>query len=486
MNFQENTLNPNRRLFAKNAAKIFDLLVLSISYGFTTALLYSDLRSTSLTQYLAYRVKIVNLFHFGLFLSAWLVIFTFCDLYVSKRLATLFSEIVEVFKATTLSAGFLLVTARFFHLRTITPQFVAIFWATTTLLLILSRVVVRLFLRMLRSRGQNMRVMVIFGTNRRAIEFAKRIQTRPELGYQIHGFVDDDWEGTEEFISTGNSICCDIAGFRHYLRHHVVDEVAIFAPLRSFYEYASQVVALCEQHGIVIRFDTQIFDLKIARSGADELDGQAHITAGATPHDGWQMFMKRTVDLVISLVLLIVLSPFLVAVAIAIKMTSSGPIFFRQRRVGVNKRQFTMYKFRTMVPNAEQLQELLLHKNEMNGPVFKIKHDPRVTAIGKILRKASIDELPQLLNVLRGDMSLVGPRAMSVRDYEFFDQDWQRRRFSVRPGITCLWQVKGRNNVPFEQWMELDMQYIDKWSLWLDFKILVRTIPAVIRGAGAA
>jgi len=184
--------------------------------------------------------------------------------------------------------------------------------------------------------------------------------------------------------------------------------------------------------------------------------------------------------------LLVVLSPFLAAVAIVIKMNSAGPIFFRQKRVGLNKRQFTMFKFRTMVPDAEQLQETLLHQNEMSGPVFKIKHDPRVTMIGRILRKTSIDELPQLLNVLKGDMSLVGPRAMSVRDYEFFDQDWQRRRFSVRPGITCLWQVNGRNSIPFEQWMELDMQYIDKWSLWLDFKILARTIPAVLRGTGAA
>lgn len=444
------------------------------------------MRSTTLAEYLAYRVKIVNLFHFGLLLLIWHGIFAFCDLYVSKRLSTLYSELIEVLKATILSAGFLLVVGRLFHLKTITLQFVAIFWCCATLLIVASRIVVRFFLRILRAHGKNTRFMLILGTNRRAIEFAKRIQERPELGYQIHGFVDDDWDGMHEFLDTGNSICTDFVGFRHFLRQHVVDEVAVFVPLRSFYEYASQVVALCEQHGILVRFDTQIFDLKIARSGADEFNGEAHITAGATPHDGWQMFMKRTMDLLLSVILLVILSPILITVAVAIKMTSSGPILFRQKRVGINKRQFTMFKFRTMVPNAERLQEMLLTQNEMSGPVFKIKHDPRVTPIGRILRKTSIDELPQLLNVVMGDMSLVGPRAMSVRDYEFFDQDWQRRRFSIRPGITCLWQVKGRNNVPFEQWMELDMQYIDKWSLWLDFKILVRTIPAVIRGTGAA
>ncbi len=473
-------------MFSKSAAQAFDLFALTVSLIFTTALLYTDMRSATLQDYLAYRVKIVNVFHLGLFLLAWHGIFSLCGLYVSKRMATLSSEIVEVLKATTVSTVFLLVTEKVFPLHTITPRFGMLFWVTATLLIVVSRVLTRLILRLLRTHGKNTRVMLVLGTNRRAIEFAKRIQSKPELGYQIHGFVDDAWDGLGAFLGTGNSICCDFAGFRHFLRHHVVDEVAIFVPLRSFYEYASQVVGLCEQHGILIRFDTQIFDLKIAQSGADELDGNAHITAGATPREGWQMFMKRAVDLVLSLTLMVILSPLLAAAALAIKMTSSGPILFRQKRVGINKRQFTMYKFRTMVPDAESLQEMLLQQNEMTGPAFKIKHDPRITPIGAILRKTSIDELPQLLNVLKGDMSLVGPRAMSMRDYQFFDQDWQRRRFSVRPGITCLWQVKGRNNVPFEKWMEMDMQYIDKWSLWLDFKILARTIPAVIRGTGAA
>jgi lipopolysaccharide/colanic/teichoic acid biosynthesis glycosyltransferase len=154
--------------------------------------------------------------------------------------------------------------------------------------------------------------------------------------------------------------------------------------------------------------------------------------------------------------------------------------------VGLNKRQFTMYKFRTMVPDAEKIQEELVYLNEMSGPVFKIANDPRITPIGRILRKTSIDELPQLLNVLKGDMSLVGPRAMSVRDYQSFNEDWQRRRFSVPPGITCLWQIKGRSSLPFKQWMELDMEYIDKWSIWLDLLILAQTIPAVLKGSGAA
>jgi exopolysaccharide biosynthesis polyprenyl glycosylphosphotransferase len=198
------------------------------------------------------------------------------------------------------------------------------------------------------------------------------------------------------------------------------------------------------------------------------------------------LLLKRIFDVVLSLFLLILLSPLFLIVAALIKLNSRGTVFFAQKRVGLNKRQFTMYKFRTMVPAAETIQEDLAHLNEMTGPVFKIKNDPRITPLGRILRKTSIDELPQLFNVLKGDMSLVGPRAIPVRDYQSFSEDWHRRRFSVPPGITCLWQVYGRNTIPFEQWMILDMQYIDCWSLWLDIKILALTIPAVFRGSGAA
>jgi lipopolysaccharide/colanic/teichoic acid biosynthesis glycosyltransferase len=176
---------------------------------------------------------------------------------------------------------------------------------------------------------------------------------------------------------------------------------------------------------------------------------------------------------------------FLVA-ALLIKRSSPGPVFFVQERVGLNKRRFRLYKFRTMVADAEEKLAELEGLNELSGPVFKIKNDPRITPIGRFLRKASVDELPQLFNVLIGDMSLVGPRALPVRDYNGFDRDWHRRRFSVRPGITCLWQINGRNTIPFDKWMELDLEYIDTWSLWLDLKILLKTIPAVIRGHGAA
>jgi lipopolysaccharide/colanic/teichoic acid biosynthesis glycosyltransferase len=171
---------------------------------------------------------------------------------------------------------------------------------------------------------------------------------------------------------------------------------------------------------------------------------------------------------------------------VLIKAASDGPVFFLQERIGYNKRRFRIYKFRTMIQGAEHMMAELESLNEASGPVFKIKNDPRITLLGKFLRRTSIDELPQLINVLKGDMSLVGPRPLPMRDYQGFSEDWQRRRFSVRPGITCLWQINGRCSIPFDQWMRMDIQYLDEWSLWLDLKILARTIPAVLKGSGAA
>jgi exopolysaccharide biosynthesis polyprenyl glycosylphosphotransferase len=278
----------------------------------------------------------------------------------------------------------------------------------------------------------------------------------------------------------------DLKGLAELLRRDVVDEVAIFLPLRSFYENSCEVAALCERHGIVTRINGDIFGLKKSRSTADNFDGEPHFASYTGVRDWWPLAIKRATDIVLSLIFLLLVAPVCAIVALLIKVSSDGPVFFRQERMGLNKRKFLILKFRTMVPNAEKLLAELEGQNEVSGPVFKIKKDPRITPLGKVLRRTSFDELPQLFNVLKGDMSLVGPRPLPVRDYEGFSEDWQRRRFSVRPGITCLWQVNGRSSIPFEQWMKLDLQYMDEWSLWLDIKILARTVSAVLKGSGAA
>jgi len=298
--------------------------------------------------------------------------------------------------------------------------------------------------------------------------------------------VDDDWSKLDNFKFEGHPLVATLETLPEYLRHNVVDEVANYLPLASFYEHAAKVAALCELHGIILRFDSDIFGLKPARTGLDALTADHHITCYPGRWLGWPVLAKRVFDFVGASVLLLAFSPILLLVAALLKLTSAGPVFFFQERIGYNKRRFRIYKFRTMVQGAEKLIGQLEEFNEVSGPVFKIKNDPRITPVGRFLRRSSIDELPQLINVLKGDMSLVGPRPLPVRDYAGFNEDWQRRRFSVRPGITCLWQVNGRSSITFEQWMKLDLQYMDEWSLWLDLKILARTIPAVLRGSGAA
>jgi exopolysaccharide biosynthesis polyprenyl glycosylphosphotransferase len=477
---------PTGRRFVKALAKLFDVCALASSFAFAAVAAYSAPMRLTLSRLMSLRVTLGNCLLFGLFLFTWHKIFVLCGLYVSRRSAKRRAEIFEVCKAGSLASIFLLVSAKAFRIEIAKPSFVLAFWACSICLMVLGRLAARPLVAALRRRGRNSRFVLVIGTNDQAIEFARQITERPVSGHTIVGFVDDDWEGTPRFEATGYTRCSTFSGLTKFLRHNVVDEVAIYLPMRSFYELASELVAECEQHGIVIRFNSQIFNTGESQTPMEDPEERTRALTVSGDREVWPALVKRVIDCVVSTVLLILLAPIFLLVGMLVKLTSPGPVLFRQIRVGLNKRQFNIYKFRTMVAGADQMQDRLLSMNEMTGPVFKIRQDPRITPLGKILRKTSIDELPQLLNVLKGDMSLVGPRAMALRDYQRFDQDWQRRRFSVKPGITCLWQVNGRNSIPFEQWMELDMQYIDGWSLWLDLKILVQTVPAVLRGTGAA
>jgi exopolysaccharide biosynthesis polyprenyl glycosylphosphotransferase len=264
-----------------------------------------------------------------------------------------------------------------------------------------------------------------------------------------------------------------------------VDEVLVALPINKHGALVETIVRHCEEQGIVVRVRTEISHLQVARSYVDELEGVPVMTIQSGPVDSWQLIVKRVIDIVGSAALLLALTPLFAVVALLIKFDSPGPVFFTQERVGFNKRRFRMLKFRTMIADAEKQQEMVDHLNEVEGPVFKIRKDPRITRIGVFLRRFSIDEFPQLINVLKGDMSLVGPRPLWVRDAERIEEQWHKRRFSIRPGITCLWQVNGRSNVGFNEWVRMDLDYIDKWSLGLDLLILIKTIPAVFKGPGA-
>lgn len=474
-----------RRQILNKAFTLFDLGILAVSYVVAAVRIWHLTAFSSFASFISMRVKVLNILLFlGLFYS-WHVIFSAFGLYRPRRLGDRKQEAMDVLKATSSGALVLGVVAAIFRLQMITPAFIVVFWVVASSLIPLCRWILRMFLRWARLHGRNSRQMLIVGTNPRAVEFAQTIEGKPELGYHLIGFVDEEWSGLQEFRKNGKAIVSDLEHFSGFLRERIVDEVTIALPMKSFYSQAALIVATCQEQGVIVRVLSSVFDFQPERTNDKLLDEMAVATFGGNVFEGWPLLFKRLLDIIVSSILLVLLAPIFLIVAILVIFDSSGPGFFVQERVGLNKRKFRMYKFRTMVADAERRQAQIESLNEADGPVFKIKDDPRVTRLGKFLRKTSIDELPQLLNVLKNDMSLVGPRPLDVRDYNGLDEDWLRRRFSVRPGITCLWQINGRSLISFQEWMKFDIRYVDNWSFWLDLKILARTIPAVLRGSGA-
>lgn len=270
------------------------------------------------------------------------------------------------------------------------------------------------------------------------------------------------------------------------LLHKRSANVVILNAKHTYFGQIERAIQACEREGVEACLIADFFQTQVSRTSFDDFYGRPVLVFRSVPEASWQGVAKQVLDVTGAFLLLVLLSPVLLAVTLAIRLTSPGPVFFRQERCGLNGRPFTMLKFRSMVSDAEQRKHELAVLNEMSGPVFKVSNDPRVTPVGRWMRKFSVDELPQLWNVLRGEMSLVGPRPLPVDEVERFDDPADRRRLSVKPGLTCLWQVSGRNNVSdFREWVRLDLEYIDNWSLWLDLKILLRTIPVVMVGTGA-
>jgi len=467
--------------------KLFDLLFLSFSFAFATWVTFFNQGGMfSLEEFLSMRVKVQNFILFFLLLSGWHLIFSVFKLYNIRRL-TLFplNKNFDIFLANSFSIILLLIFTWFFDLELITPLFIIIFWTMNNLFYITSRYAVFRLLERQKLKAYNLRYMLIVGTNERALNFAKKVEEKPELGYRLIGFADDKWQEISLKNQSRWSIVTNLSGFQKFINQNVVDEVVIVLPFQSLYRQAFHIFLACAEQGITVKSLFDSYYHQFARSKTEFFQDVPILAYYSGPMNGWGIIAKRLIDILLSLSLLVIFSPIFIVIFAAIKIDSRGPGLFVQERIGLNKRKFKIFKFRTMTNEADKMQWKVEGLNEMGGPVFKIKSDPRITRIGKFMRKNSIDELPQLVNVLKGEMSLVGPRPLPVRDYNGFSEDWQRRRFSVKPGITCLWQVNGRNNITFDKWMELDLKYIDNWSLWLDLQILIKTIPAVISGLGA-
>jgi exopolysaccharide biosynthesis polyprenyl glycosylphosphotransferase len=469
--------------------KIIDQLILLFCFFMALAAVSQDIDAMRFAQFLTVRIKLINFVLYLIFALFWYLDFTLFGLYHSRRFASWRSDLTDIVNATSLGVLALLIISILFHISLATPAFLFLLWLYATGLTFVTRLTLRLTLERIRRWGVHVNNVLIIGTNPRAVKFARTLENKLEMGYRVAGFVDNEWAGARHFRNSGYPLVADFASLPNYLRHQVVDEVVIDLPLNSFYREVTEIVGRCLEQGIMVRFISDSFyllrSLKLAHSRLEKFGDNIVISVQKGAMGGWPVVAKRVFDIVFSLLLIIILAPLFLCIAVLIKLTSPGPVLFIQERVGLNKRRFPLIKFRTMIPDAEEHQKELEHFNEASGPAFKIKNDPRITPIGRFLRRTSLDEIPQLFNVLQGDMSLVGPRPLPVRDYNGFNRDWHRRRFSVRPGISCLWQISGRSNLPFTKWMRLDMEYIDRWSFWLDLKILALTLPAIIKEKGA-
>jgi len=359
---------------------------------------------------------------------------------------------------------------------------ILVFGLIVFLLLLASRFAIIKFLRAVRRRGYNYRNILVVGTGKRARKYAEMICSHAEMGLRIFGYVDDESTPQDQEI-LGPRIIGTLKDVPSILEKNVIDEVVVALP-RRFLPQVGEIIEVCEETGVEVTLIADFFDIAIAKLHTTMFYDIPLLTFSTTPPQQFQLLLKDCVDRAGAFILLLLTSPLFLVAAAAIRLTSPGPIFFRQIRAGLNGRKFTICKFRSMRADSEQGMEELKRYNEMDGPVFKMRNDPRVTPVGRFLRRTSIDELPQLFNVLKGQMSLVGPRPPLPAEIDEYNR-WHRRRLSVKPGMTCLWQISGRNNVDFREWMNLDLLYIDNWSLWLDIRILLKTLLVVVRGSGA-
>ena len=414
--------------------------------------------------------------------GAWVVALWMHGLYRSRARWTLRSEAGDILQATL---TFALVTLAFlfvFKLPDVSRLLLLLLFPSMAVAALATRIGMRLLLASLRRSGHNTRFMLVIGANDRAQRFADLVEDHHELGIKVIGHLkgmatDNGVVLTRPLLGT-----LDDQQFIAILHSDVVDEVAICLPF-SEQETIDEVVRLCEEEGKIVRIPVAVMERTLSSGHIEEIDGLPILSLVRGPDRVVGLAAKRALDVAGSAFLLLVLSPLLALLAVLVKLDSPGSAFFQQERVGLHGRTFRVVKYRSMCSDAEQRLDDLQGLNVIRGHAFKVERDPRVTGVGRFLRRTSLDELPQLLNVVRGEMSLVGPRPPLPCEVEKYDI-WHRRRLSMKPGMTGLWQIGARRHPEFDHWVEKDLEYIDTWSLWLDFKIIARTVPAVLGGTG--
>jgi exopolysaccharide biosynthesis polyprenyl glycosylphosphotransferase len=416
-------------------------------------------------------------------LALWMFFLAFFGAYRSPRITSPLKYTWAVVQAVAVGLASLLTILFLLKIHYVSRTVVMMFAALDFLALAGLRLGIVWYFRRSLRRGAHFHRVLIVGSGNRARRLAETLLQNSEWGIRIVGHLDPDPARVGESV-LGASVIGTVGDISSVLKENVIDEVILAVP-RAMIQDADKIAHVCQEEGVTLCLMADVFDFHVARTRLVALGPIPLLTLEPVAQEEWKLLVKRVMDVVLAALMIPLLLPVMGLVAVAIKLDSPGPIFFMQERVGFRKRRFRMLKFRTMVAGADRLQATLEHLNEATGPIFKIANDPRHTRVGRFLRRSSLDELPQILHVLRGTMTLVGPRPMSLRDVDLFDQGIQRKRFSVKPGLTCLWQISGRSALPFSRWLELDLQYIEHWSLGLDAKILFKTIPAVLSARGA-
>jgi exopolysaccharide biosynthesis polyprenyl glycosylphosphotransferase len=425
----------------------------------------------------------VHLIIVGLVVVVWLIAFKAQKAYSYQRFTSFATEVKLLLK--TVLIGVLVLLGAMFLLRVhyVPRTLVFLFAALNLAFLILEKLFLFHAVKIIRQRGRNRKKVLVVGTGARTKRFVDTIAKHFSWGLDVLGFLDADKENIGKVVF-GEEILGTYGDIESMLHSRSFDEVIISVEANEF-DKIEDALNVCEREGVQVRIISDFLGGIARHFRADVVYGLPVISIVAGPENEQALLIKRLLDIIGASIGLILAAPLLLIVTVAVKFSSPGPVLYKTKWIGKDRKLITGYKFRTMVNNAEELKRGLLEKNEMSGPVFKMASDPRVTPLGRILRKFSLDELPQLWCVLKGDLSFVGPRPPLSTEVEKYES-WHRRRLSIKPGLTCLWQVSGRNSITdFDEWARLDLEYIDNWSLWLDLKIFLKTIPVVFLGRNA-
>ncbi|MDD4143473.1 MAG: sugar transferase [Prolixibacteraceae bacterium] len=413
-------------------------------------------------------------------IPAWFTLFEFFELGKMERMQRYRNILKKYFIAISFGSFIFLFLAQLFDYQMFSANLILQFAILNFFVLSTQKISGRMILKHFRKRGYNARIILIIA-DESASSFIRQIIETPEWGYRIWGIVTDSELvkkefGKEFYIYPGNS------DFPRLLDESIIDEV-FFCKDEFNTSSVNKFIDACREIGVSFHLHGNALAFKGLIPRPSFVNKQLFLSFINTPDNYYALIIKGAIDFFMAVTVLILVSPIMLIIGLLIKLEDGGPVLFKQVRIGRQGRLFKCIKFRTMVVNAEELKEKLMEQNEQDGPAFKMKNDPRITRVGKFLRKTSLDELPQFINVLMGDMSVVGPRPPIPSEVKKYER-YLNRRLSVNPGITCIWQVSGRNNVPFEKWMEMDMQYIDNWSLGLDFIIMLKTITVIFNGNG--